>query len=584
MQNTPLGASRVRGAAAGYQPGLRPLWLKREITLLSSMRPSIQGTFRDDFAARAMYSEGAGIYRIVPVAVARPSSEDDLRSLVRWARETGTGLVPRGAGSSVTGSNVGEGVVVDLTAMEPRLLEIDQANSVARTGPMIRWGELAERATGLGLRLPPDPSSGAFATLGGMVSTNASGARTVRYGSVRPWVRGLTLLTADGDQFEVRRGLKESTAIATISRFERDAAPAIRKAAAQVDAAFPTTRKNSSGYGLTSWLRSGDLVDLVIGSEGTLGFITGIEWQLAPLPSEHAGLSIALGDLSLLNDAVTALLPLAPSALELLDRTFLDLVRSNRGAAAAPDSTEAMLLVEFEGDNATALRGTVGDAVRRLKSIAMDVVAALTPEDEQRIWSLRHAASPIIADLPAGQRSLQVIEDACVPVPRMGEYITSVREIAARLELPIVIFGHAGDGNVHVNVLPRIDQVGWESAVATLYEEVTAEVIRLGGTTSGEHGDGRIRRDVLEQEYGPDVVGLFRLIKRAFDPQGIMNPGVKIPGRRGSERFHPLEQLKTGIGAAAIPGTIARALREIERRGDYLKDRLAIADQYNGER
>ena len=403
MQNTPSGAPRVRGAAAGYQPGLRPLWLKPEITLLSSMRPSIQGTFRDDFAARAMYSEGAGIYRIVPVAVARPSSEDDLRSLVRWARETGTGLVPRGAGSSVTGSNVGEGVVVDLTGMEPRLLEIDPANSVARTGPMIRWGSSLSGPPAWGSGFPP----------------------IRRAAPLPPWVgwypptppeRERSATEVFGPGFGVSRCsppmvissrcvgvVKESTAIATISRFERDAAPAIRKAAAQVDAAFPTTRKNSSGYGLTSWLRSGDLVDLVIGSEGTLGFITGIEWQLAPLPSEHAGLSIALGDLSLLNDAVTALLPLAPSALELLDRTFLDLVRSNRGAAAAPDSTEAMLLVEFEGDNATALRGTVGDAVRRLKSIAMDVVAALTPEDEQRIWSLRHAASPIIADLPAGK-------------------------------------------------------------------------------------------------------------------------------------------------------------------------------------
>ncbi|MEO8201165.1 MAG: FAD-binding oxidoreductase [Gemmatimonadota bacterium] len=541
-------------------------------------QPSLHGAFRTDLPARAAYSEGAGIYRIIPAAVARPTTEEDLVSLVQWARETRTALVPRGAGSSVTGSNVGEGVVVDLTEMSPRVLDIDSANSTVRTGPMLRWGELADAAGRVGLRLPPDPSSGAFATLGGMVSTNASGARTVRFGSVRPWVRGLSLLTVDGDRLDLRRGEPILPGNATVDRFEKTVAPAIRASAAQITSAFPSTRKNSSGYALASWLESGDLIDLLIGSEGTLALITGIEWQLAPVPACHGGLSVALADLSLLHEAVTALLPLQPSALELLDRTFLDLVRSNRGTDAGPPSTEAIILVEFEGQSVDGLRGTVGDAVRRLKNIALDVVTALTPDDEHRIWALRHAASPIIADLPPGQRSLQVIEDACVPVPRMGEYIASVRTIAARLELPIVIFGHAGDGNVHVNVLPHVDQPGWESVVLRLYQEVTARVLELGGTTSGEHGDGRIRSDVLEQSYGSEVMRLFRMVKDAFDPLGILNPGVKIPGTETPAS--PIERLKTGAGAARIPEPIALALREIERRGDYKRDRLALADQY----
>ncbi len=536
--------------------------------------PRITGTFRTDLRARAAYSEGAGIYRIIPSAVARPAGVEDLQILLEWASRTSTTLIPRAAGSSVTGSNVGDGVIVDLMGL-PRVLQLREEEKTARTSPNIRWGELAESAGKMGLRLPPDPSSGPFATLGGMLSTNASGARSVRYGSLRRWVKGLTLLTTDGEVIELRRGQPAPSDHAVVQRFARDVAPRLSEAAGLIAARTPRTRKNSSGYALASWLSSGDLLDLIIGAEGTLGIVTEIVWQLAPVPSLRAGLSASLADLALLNDAVEAILPLNPSALELLDRTFLDLVRANRGTDAAPTPAEAMLLIEFEGDKAESLRGTVGDAVRRLKSIATDVITALTPEDEHRVWTLRHAASPIIADLPPGRRSLQVIEDACIPVPRMGEYIAAVRRIAARLDLPVVIFGHAGDGNVHVNVLPEVDRPGWEETVHTLWNEVTTEVTRLGGTTSGEHGDGRIRCAALESVYGPEMVELFRLVRRAFDPRGILNPGVKVP--MSDKELSPVSSLKTGSTAPEIPPDIAAALREIERQGDYKRDRLEIA-------
>jgi FAD/FMN-containing dehydrogenase len=235
-------------------------------------------------------------------------------------------------------------------------------------------------------------------------------------------------------------------------------------------------------------------------------------------------------------------------------------------------------MVEFEGESFPALRGRVGDAVRRLKGIALDVDTALTPEDEKRIWSLRHAASPIIADLPPGRRSLQVIEDACVPLSRMGEYILAVRNSAARFGIPIVIFGHAGDGNIHVNLLPEVDQPGWEVAVSTIYHEITDQVIQLGGTPSGEHGDGRIRAPLLGRVYGPEISELFARVKKAFDPSAILNPGVKLAGRTAGtpdgRTESALSDLKVGTGAAAIPPEIAEELREIERMGDYRRDRL----------
>jgi FAD/FMN-containing dehydrogenase len=534
--------------------------------------PAIRGEYRTDQQARALYSEGAGIYRIVPEAVALPIDEEDLETLIRWAVENRVGLIPRGAGSSVTGSNVGSGIVVDLTRLQPKVLEVHPSTGTAKTSANIRWGELNSEAAKHGLRLPPDPSSGPFATLGGMVSTNASGAHSVKYGSMRRWVVALTLITSDARRVTLRRGTSSSLRIPRRGLLEQEDL---------IRAKFPRTTKNSAGYALDAWLDSGDDLDLFIGAEGTLGIITGIEWRLAPIPSHRAGLRVLLGDLALLTQAVEAILALSPSALELLDRTFLDLV--DRGGLSGPAGhlagrpAESILLVEFEGDDEAALRGTVDDAVRALEGLATDIEVALNPEAEEKVWRLRHAASPIIADLPPGRRSLQVIEDACVPVARMGEYISSVRALAHQLQVPVVIFGHAGNGNIHVNVLPETSRDGWEEAVRLLHSEITDEVIRLGGTTSGEHGDGRIRSSLLERLYGPGIMGLFHQLKAALDPHGILNPGVKI-GRTGGQADRraddPLKDLKVGSGAAPIPDEIAEELREIERRGDYLSDRL----------
>jgi FAD/FMN-containing dehydrogenase len=175
--------------------------------------------------------------------------------------------------------------------------------------------------------------------------------------------------------------------------------------------------------------------------------------------------------------------------------------------------------------------------------------------------------------LPETRRSLQVIEDGCVPVERMGEYVRAVRDAAAARGLAVVIFGHAGDGHVHVNLLPEIGRAGWEEAVASLLDTVTDTLVRLGGTPSGEHGDGRLRAGLLGRVYGEEVMALFRRVKRAFDPLGILNPGVILPSGEP-----PIGRLKVGMHAIALPDDIARALRRIEQRGGYAQSRLELAD------
>ena len=241
--------------------------------------PPIRGIFRTDHRARAAYAEGAGIFRILPAAVCVPLDREDLASLAHWAAAHRVPLVPRGAGSAMGGGNVGDGYLVDLTAL-PRWVELEGATRRGRASASVTVAELNLAAERAGLRLPPDPSSGRWATLGGVLSTNAAGARTLRYGSVRPWVESLELVTADGEAVELRRGQPTRPRSRAVERFEAEAAPAIRAAADLVRQRFPHTRKNASGYALDAWLASGDLLDLIIGAEGTLGFLTAAEWRL----------------------------------------------------------------------------------------------------------------------------------------------------------------------------------------------------------------------------------------------------------------------------------------------------------------
>jgi FAD/FMN-containing dehydrogenase len=527
--------------------------------------PPIRGAFRTDHRTRAAYAEGAGIFRIVPAAAAVPCDREDVASLAHWASTHRVALVPRGAGSGMGGGNVGDGVVVDLTAL-PRRLVVDGPSRRARAGASVTLAELNVAADAAGLRLPPDPSSGRWATLGGMLATNAAGARTVRYGSVRRWVEAVELVTADGEITELRRGAPPSSRVRAVARFESEAGPAIRAAAELIRSRFPRTRKNASGYALDAWLDSGDLLDLVVGAEGTLGLVTSAEWRLDSIPAARAGLRVRLHSLDGLGDAVAALLEHDPSAIELLDRSFHELVGEK--------DVEAVLLVEIERDDEGMARTAVQQAGRAVAPWASGVDTGLTPAAAERLWTLRHAASPILARLPESRRSLQVIEDGCVPVARMGDYIRAIREAAAARGLPVVIFGHAGDGHIHVNLLPDVGRPGWEASVAALLDDVTDALVRLGGTPSGEHGDGRLRASLLHRIYGDEVLALFALVKHAFDPLAILNPGVILPSGEP-----PVSRLKVGASAAALPDDIARALRQIEQGAAYGRSRMELADE-----
>jgi len=512
-----------------------------------------------DIRSRAAYSEGAGIYRIVPKAVAVPQGVEKLQELVRWAAATGRALVPRGAGSGMAGGSVGRDIVVDLS-QGFRWMAPDWPGRSLWAGASVTWADVTAAARPFGLRLPPDPSSGAFATSGGMIATNAAGPRSVRCGSVRRWVDAIEIIGADGEARRIKRGE---------GRRERFALSADQQKL--VEARFPKTRKSSAGYALDRYARSGDELDLLIGSEGTLALVTAVQWRLEPIPSDVAGAALGFGDLERLAAAVPYLVALNPSAVELLDRTLLDFVRE--AGTALPEGLEGLLLIEFERETAAAARGVVGDAVRGLNDQTIHVATAVDRAGLETLWTVRKLASPALARLPATQRSLQLIEDGCVPLEALGRYIAGVRAAAARRGVPVAIFGHAGDGHVHVNALPDVTSTGWRDALAGLYDDAADLLQHLGGTPSGEHGVGRLRAGLLERFYGPAVMALFRDVKETYDPRGILNPGVIIP----APDWTPLADLKVGPATAAIPDDIAARLREVERTAGWATPKYELA-------
>lgn len=540
---------------------------------LTPASAGFRGIFRDDLPARAVYSEAAGIARILPRAVAVPADAADACALVRWAAATRTPLVPRGSGSSMPGGAIGDGVIIDLSGLD-EIEPVDVARGSIRCGPGAVRDAIDRAARAVGLQFPVDPSSGAFCTVGGMASTNAAGAHTLRYGAMRAWVEALDCVFCDGTRAEVRRG-GEPPALAVLQQALRQLEP-LRAAERSAPSRHAGVRKESSGYGLADWSSSGELIDLLVGSEGTLVLVVGLELRLAPLLPHSASL---LGAFATLEDAVVAAdraREAGAVACELLDRSFLDVARQGGVAVTAPDDAEAVLLGEVEAssrEEADAVAHAIASAFR--EAGATNVRLALDAETEHAIWELRHAASPILSTIHPQVKSMQLIEDGCVPPAQLPAYVRGVRAAFARLGIRGVIFGHAGDANVHVNPLIDVRAPDWRARAEALLDEITSLTGQLGGTLTGEHGDGRLRAPLLSRVWPAEALARFAAVKRAFDPDGIFNPGVKVAAAGAS----PFDAVKYDPALSPLPEPAHAALARVERERAYSRSRLELLDE-----
>lgn len=416
-----------------------------------------------------------------PDAVVFPTEHAQVVQLVRACRDSRAPLIARGRGTNTTGATVpvNGGVVVSFERMN-RIVNIDADNRLAVVEPGVLNGDLQTALATRGFFWPPDPTSSPYCTIGGNLACNAAGPRAVKYGSCRENTLGLRAVTGAGEEF--RCGVN--------------------------------TTKGAVGY---------DLTRLLIGAEGTLAVITQATLKLTPKPAAKATLSASYSDVAAATAAVARIMaqPVVPCALEFMDDEALRLARAH-GGDSIPQAG-ALLIVEADGDAADLPRAVEALCAAARGAGLLDIRTAKSASEAETLWAARRALSPALRTISPDK----INEDVVVPVSRLPELVARLREIAAKFSIPIVNFGHAGNGNIHVNLLPRdaAEHARAESALP----EVFRCVIALGGTLSGEHGIGLAKRDFLVDALDPTALNLMRAIKAQFDPDGILNPGKLLP-------------------------------------------------------
>ena len=411
-----------------------------------------------------------------------------------------------------------------------------------------------------------------------MVSTNAAGSHTLRFGATRPWVLALDCVFDDGSRAVVERGAPLPEGSAAIERFITDASERVLTEGIKANAMHPGVAKDSSGYGVHAFAESGELVDLLVGSEGTLALIVGVKLALLDAAKATSGV---LGAFDSLDKAVAAAVVARASgavACELLDRTFLDVAATGSHSSVAaldsvPGGTEAVLLAEVEGEStesSDAIAHSLSAAFKEAGATAVRVASG--PAEQHEIWELRHAASPILSRLDPVLKSMQFVEDGAVPAEHLAEYVRGVRAALEERKIRGVIFGHAGDAHIHVNPLVDVGKPDWRDDVRGLLDDIVALTAQLGGTLAGEHGDGRLRTPLLDRVWSEEARSLFALVKQAFDPRGILNPGVKVP-LAGQQA---LGDIKYDPKLAPLPAAARAALDRVADERAYSEFRLSL--------
>jgi FAD/FMN-containing dehydrogenase/Fe-S oxidoreductase len=543
---------------------------KRQV-LARHLRQHLQGEVRFDLTTRRLYSTDASIYQIEPLGVVLPKTADDLHAAVQIATEMRIPITPRGGGTSLSGQSIGPGLVIDCSKYLNRILALDPAARTARVQPGLVLDQLNRALAPHGLQFGPDVATASRANLGGMIGNNSAGARSIVYGKTSDHVRRLGVILADGSRAEfgpltaaewerkaARHGF-EGSLYASVRQITLDTGPEIRRR-------FPRILRRVSGYNLDLILDQFDesaaaptgtngsggvagrgLVPLMLGSEGTLAVVSEAEIDLVPKPPVRGLLVPHFASLRAALDALAVCLEFGPSAVELMDQMLLDLARANLSLrdtmAAVRGRPAALFMVEFSGTEP----GEVADRALRLRARLHEgagvtaVVPALDPALRDPLWNLRSASMPLLLGLPGDRKPVTFVEDTAVAPERLPEFADRFREVLARHGTDGSFYGHASVGCLHIRPVLNLKDEGDRARMRRIMEDITDLVLEFGGALSGEHGDGLARSEWNRKMFGEPVYEAFRRVKRAFDPDNLLNPGkvVDAPAMTEHLRYGP---------------------------------------------
>ncbi len=505
--------------------------------IAADLKHRISGEVLFDDISRTLFSTAAGMYEIKPLGVVVPRGIDDVSETARYCNERGIPITSRGAGTSLTGQSIGSGIVLAFNKYFRNITGVNTETHSATVEPGVVLSTLNKAVAAHGLMFGPDPSSGKQCVIGGMIGTNAAGAHTVKYGATKDNVSALKIVKSDGEVVDVSADGGGETA--------RKVGDLLIPHRAEILKKWPSAPKNSSGYNLADTVRgkSVDLTKILCGSEGTLGMTVEATLRLLPSPVERKSLIAYFPSYESCAAAANESLQFGPAAVEMLDKTF---AVAAVGLDPQIDSLlsekfVSILIFEFEeGEN-----GLCDDKISRLSAhlkklgLPISLILPKDAEEAAKLWRVRKEASAIFYKIETPGKKTSFVEDVAVPVDKLPAYLAGAQAIFKSYDVQFALYGHAGSGNTHAIVLLDLKNKEHLRKIDPVAREIYDLAISLGGTLSGEHGDGLLRTPFLSRLYGEEIYSLFKEVKTIFDPNGILNPG-KVVGEQQTSIVHDL--------------------------------------------
>ena len=504
--------------------------------------------FSIDDTDRAAYSSDASLFRLVPAAVVFPHDEEEVARVLSAARRLGVPITSRGAGTSIAGNAIGRGIVLDFSLHMNAVLDLDPDEQSAWVQSGCVHAHLQKQAKPHGLRFGPDPSTHTRCTIGGMIGNNACGPRALGYGRTGDNILALKIMLIDGTVVT----LDGSDAAATFPRLHELVAQNL----GTIRTNFGTFSRQVSGYGLESLLPENgfDVRRAFAGTEGTWGVVLAAKMRLVKDPSFTSAVVLGYADMVAAAHDAPLLKDFPVAACEGLDSRMLDRVIDTKGAEAVPPLPEGAgwLVVELIGEDESALESETQRLISESKSLD---TAVLDAKAAAEVWAIRADGAGLVSRTPDGRDAHAGWEDSAVPVDHLGDYLHDLMELLEEHGLWGIPYGHFGDGCLHMRVDFPLEDPNGGQVMRDFMVAATKLVARYGGSVSGEHGDGRARSELLRLMYTPAALDLFAQVKRLFDPQHLLNPGVIVDPDALDESIRltqlPLRQ--------ELPGTLAMA-------------------------
>lgn len=497
--------------------------------------------------ARKHFSTDASILTLTPSIIAYPRNENDIRKTARftWQLAERGRIIPitaRGSGSDLTGGALGQGIMLVFPAHMNRILEFDSKSGVASVEPGLNYGKLQQALHTHGRFLPPFPASLQYSTIGGAVGNNSAGEKSIKYGSTLNYVKSLRVVLSNGEVIETRRlNKRELNKKMGLSTFEGEVYRAldalIEENGDLIDSLNLDITKNSAGYNISSVKKSDgsfDLTPLIVGSQGTLGIVSEVTLMTEPYNPKTTLIAAYFDDIRDVEEVVYELRKMGnpPSAIEIVDRNLISYINeanpNQLKDVVSKNIPKITMLIEFDD---TADRTQAKSEKKAKKILENKGVNYRVEKDEasrDALWKIRHSTSTFIGQGIGNKRAVPIIDDGIVPLDQLHNFIQGVYDLFKKNNLPVAIWGHGGNANLHVQPVLDLSMLGDRQKVFRLMDDYYNMVVEMGGSTSGQNNDGRIRGPYLERVFGPEAYDLFGKIKAIFDPFGILNPGVKL--------------------------------------------------------